>query len=151
MRSTRENQKTSSDPPDALAGVRNLHGRTRYRRFRFRLRHSANVSFQVVPFEYSYKRTEHFDKHCTRRGEFLCRTELEYEARADVFMTNKRRITTLQCRRPQGGIVRYDLFTKEFGVVGQNGFVVTYFLARPVSHGYPFNVCYFLAQCRRIF
>ena len=78
-------------------------------------------------------------------------TDVDYEAHADAFLTGRRRITTLQCRRPQGDILRYDLVTKEFGVFGRNGFVITCFPPHPKNHGYALNVCYFCAECKRIF
>lgn len=104
-----------------------------------------------MPFEFVYKRDEHFDKHCIRRGEFPCRTGVEYEARAEAFMTSRRRITTLQCRRPQGDTIRYDLFTNEMCVLGMNGFIITYFVVSKRYHNKRFNTCYFCTECKRIF
>ncbi len=103
-----------------------------------------------MPFEFPYKRTEHFDKHCTRRGEFSCLTESEYEMRAEAFLMSKRRITTLQCRRPQGDILRYDLITKEMGILGMKGFIITYFVVSKRYHTHRFNACYFCTECKRI-
>ena len=103
-----------------------------------------------MPFQFSYKRGEHFDKHVIRRKEFSCANEMEYEKRADAFLFTPLRETTLQCRRPQGDIIRYDLQTAEFGVVSR-GFVFTYFIAKPLNHGYASNVCYWYAECWRIF
>ena len=33
----------------------------------------------------------------------------------------------LQCERPQGDLVRYDPSTDEFGVLGADGYIRTYF------------------------
>lgn len=104
-----------------------------------------------MPFEFAYKRQEHFDKHCLRKREFPCATDFEYEALAEHFLGGPLGDNVLQCRRPQGDIVRYDTVTEEFGVFGRNGFIVTYFLARPANHGYPSNVCYMYVECWRIF
>jgi len=127
-----------------------LEGRVFVVCFRLRLGHGHNVSFIAVPFEYSWKRADHFQKHCLRDGDFACATDVDYETRADAFMLGRRRITTVQCRRPQGDIVRYDLLTREFCVLSR-GFIVTYFVPRPAVHGYRFNVCYLHMECRRIF
>lgn len=104
-----------------------------------------------MPFEAAYKRFEHYDKHCVRRGEFPGLSELQYEAHADAFLTARRRLTTIQCRRPQGDIVRFDLVSKEFGVFNRKGFVTTYFVAKPMYHGYHLNTCYFCHECRKVF
>jgi len=104
-----------------------------------------------VPFETVFERGEHYEKHCVRRGEFPCIDDVQYEVLADAFLTTGIRETIMQCTRPQGEIVRYDMITEEFGVLKTNGFVRTYFLAKPILHGYATNLCYFYAECWRIF
>jgi hypothetical protein len=117
----------------------------------FNLAIRPRYQFLAVPFEFAYKRQEHFDKHCLRRREFPCATDVEYEALAEHFLVGPLGDNVLQCRRPQGDIVRYDTVTEEFGVFGRNGFIITYFLARPANHGYASNVCYMYVECWRIF
>lgn len=65
---------------------------------------------------------------------------------ADGFLTGPRGPNTLQRKRPNGDIVRYDQSTDAFGVVSSNGTVRTYYVPDPAVHGYPSNLDYFNAQ-----
>ena len=65
----------------------------------------------------------------------------------------------LQCERPQGDLVRYDPSTDEFGVLGADGYIRTYFVAVPCAsmpsgtrdcHNEPTNLDYFRQECKRI-
>lgn len=73
--------------------------------------------------------------------------EQAYETRADQFMGGRRRMWTLECRRKNGDLVRYNLFTGEFGVLSHGGVIRTYFKPSPSVHRLRWNWQYFRAQC----
>src|SRR5438105_1271984 len=71
----------------------------------------------------------------------------DYDARADAFMTCDKRPSMLECRRATGRLCRYDRATDEYGVIGQDGCLVTYFKPNPAIHGKGTNEAYFRAHC----
>ncbi len=91
---------------------------------------------------------DHFKKHGKRLGIL---TVAEYQRRADVFLGGKRKITTLHHVRKQGDIVRYDIWSKEFGILSNTGVIRTYYKPNRATHGKPFHVCYYMAECNRTF
>jgi pyocin large subunit-like protein len=107
--------------------------------------------FPLVTFETATHRYGHFKKHVLQRKEFACADEYAYEALASAFLDSPLGDTTLQCRRPQGDIIRYDFVTLEFGIFGRNGFILSYFRPSTLNHFYPSNYCYFYYECWRVF
>jgi pyocin large subunit-like protein len=94
------------------------------------------------------KRPDHFKKHGARLG---IKSEADYEAFADKFLGGLRRFTTLECRRRQGDVIRYDWLTKEFGILSSTGRIHTYYKPDRRIHGKLLHICYFKAECKRIF
>ena len=45
-----------------------------------------------------------------------------------------------------GDRVRYDVITQESGIVTRDGYIRTYFIPEPSTHGYRTNLDYFLSQ-----
>ncbi len=92
-------------------------------------------------------RDEHFDAHGIELGAL---DELDYEAKADAFLSRPLGNTTLECIRPlDGARIRYDFTTQEFGIVSSAGFLLTYFIPNPREHGRVTNRAYFEAECRK--
>jgi pyocin large subunit-like protein len=48
--------------------------------------------------------------------------------------------------RPNGDTVRFNPTTDEFGILGRDGVIRTYYRTDPSEHGYPTNLDYFDAQ-----
>lgn len=89
---------------------------------------------------------DHYQRHAARLKIYNI---ADYVDRADHFCGGPRKVTTIQLKRSRGDIVRYDLWTKEFGILSTAGIVRTYYRPDPSHHGYPLNVCYFLVQAKR--
>ena len=98
-----------------------------------------------MPFEDRDDLLDHFADH---GQEFDVNIAQEYEMLADVFMFGVRGPNVEECFRPQGGFVRYDKVTQEYGVVNSRGFLSTYFIANPAVHKEASNLVYFLKRCR---
>jgi pyocin large subunit-like protein len=78
-----------------------------------------------VPFETPADLTDHFDKH---RGEFGALTEADYAALAEAFCCGSLGAHTEEhVRTTDGAILRYNRVTNEFGVLGSDGYIKTYF------------------------
>ncbi len=45
-----------------------------------------------------------------------------------------------------GDRIRFDVITQEFGIATRDGYIRTYYIPEPTSHGYPTNLDYFLSQ-----
>jgi hypothetical protein len=99
-----------------------------------------------VPFETSDDRDEHFDKHKREFDAGL--TAIEYESRADAFMSAKPVFYMTECVHVYGGRARLNLVTNEYALVDSRGFLVTYFIANPAIHGYQSNLEYHRSWCR---
>jgi pyocin large subunit-like protein len=100
----------------------------------------------AVPFRDAQDGEEHFEDH---KDEFPYVITLdEYLLRAETFLFGPRGATTEECRRPQGGLARYDRLTQEYGSVRSDGTIATYFFPDPAVHGYASNMEYFLVKCR---
>lgn len=91
-------------------------------------------------------RADHFQKHGL---EFRVRNEVEYEGRADRFLGGSRWRWTLECVRSNGDVVRYNLLTREFGVLGRGDVIRTYFRPTRAVHGEWSNWKYFRRECDR--
>jgi filamentous hemagglutinin len=89
------------------------------------------------------KLQDHFQRH---GGDFDAKTSTAYQQEADGFLTGSKPTGVLEKMRTNGGIVRYNPSTDEFGVVSKNGVIRTYCKPDPNVHGYPTNLDYFNAQ-----
>jgi hypothetical protein len=98
-----------------------------------------------VPFETPVERQEHFDKH---GGEFDgALTEEEYERRADAMIAGPLSYFLIECRHVYGGRARLNLITQEYCVTNRHGFLNTYFVANPMTHGKASNLAYHREWC----
>lgn len=76
-------------------------------------------------FENSALLSDHFRKH---RHHFGCTTEAEYETMADEFCGGVMDANTQEhIRSYDGAVLRYNTATSEFGIVGSDNFIKTYF------------------------
>lgn len=73
--------------------------------------------------------------------------EPEYESRADAFLGGPKKLLTLECKRRSGHLLRYNIWTKEFGVVTSGGIILTYYRPEKRIHKKLTNLCYFLEEC----
>jgi pyocin large subunit-like protein len=89
---------------------------------------------------------EHFDNH---KEDFGVATAEEYEIRADLFLGGPRASTALECVRSNGDMIRYVIFTDEFGVMSKAGVILSYYIPDPRWHGCPTKLDYFEQQCKR--
>lgn len=87
--------------------------------------------------------SDHFRRH---GGDFGATDALDYQRRADGFLTGRRATETLERTRPSGDVVRFNSKTDEFGVISASGTVRTYYKPNTSVHGYPTNMDYFNAQ-----
>ena len=85
--------------------------------------------------------SDHFTKHGARLG---IEDESTYLARADNFLGSPKGPTAHEFRRPwNDDLVRYNPTTDEFGVLGENGYIKTYYKPDPARHGFQTNGEYF--------
>ena len=102
------------------------------------------------------EKAKHFDKHVTRRREFPFTTPDEYEASADAFLTSPLDSTTTEeCYRTKrdgtvGDKVRYNRITQQFGVLGNDNVIRSYFKPDPARHGKGTNLNYFHDACNEV-
>ena len=87
----------------------------------------------------------HYQKH---RRDFPKMTISQYANAADQFLGGPRGVITLECRRSNGEIVRFNIFSQKFGVLTQNGRIKTYYMADRIQHKKLCNICYFWENCR---
>jgi filamentous hemagglutinin len=100
-----------------------------------------------VPFADSNECSDHFRRH---GSDFGAKTSGEYEALAEAFLKGKSSSTGLEYTRSQGDVVRFDPATDEFGVLGADGYIRTYFKPVPgVTHKRSTNLEYFRITCLR--
>ena len=86
---------------------------------------------------------DHYERH---GADFGATDAVDYERRADGFLTGQRNSDTLERVRENGDVVRYNPNTDEFGVVSKDGVLRTYFKPDPSVHGRPSNLDYFNEQ-----
>lgn len=87
---------------------------------------------------------EHFKKH---GPDFGVKTAKEYENLAVDFMTKQKPAGVLEKVRPSdGSTVRYNPATEEFGILGDNGVLRTYYKPSPEVHKHKTNMDYYNAQ-----
>lgn len=72
---------------------------------------------------------DHFTKHVLVQRDIMgVTTEAEYLEIADNFCGGVRDANTVEhIRSTDGAILRYNITTNEFGIVGSDGFIKTYF------------------------
>jgi pyocin large subunit-like protein len=91
-----------------------------------------------VPFETPDFLTDHFNKH---KAECGTTTEGEYAALAEAFCCGASDANTEEyVRTTDRAVLRYNRVTNEFGVVGNDGYIKTYFKPRAGRR-------YFLRKC----
>jgi len=93
------------------------------------------------------------DDHFLRHGaEFKALSAEQYEFMADFFLGSVRKLTTLECIRPGGDLVRFDQLSGEFGVLRKDRVIRTYYILFPgITHHMPSNIDYFRRQCAQRF
>ena len=97
-----------------------------------------------------------FDKHVTRGREFAYATADEYGANADRFLGEPLDPTTTEeCFRIKrdgtiGDKIRYNRTTQEFGVLGDDNVIRSYFKPDPARHGKGTNLNYFHEACNEV-
>jgi filamentous hemagglutinin len=90
---------------------------------------------------------DHFNDHGMEVG---ATTPQEYEQYASGFLTGPLQPSMEEgIRASDGSLLRFDNVTQEFGVLGSDGNIVTYFIPDPAIHGQPTNFDYFQQQLRR--
>jgi len=97
-------------------------------------------------FETTAKLVDHYGRHHVR---LHITTMVEYERRADEFCGGPRRFGTFQCQRKIGDRLRYNILTKEFGILTSAGRILTYYIPDRARHKKLFHFFYFIAECRR--
>ena len=88
-----------------------------------------------------------FNKH---GSDFGALTASEYENQAASFLSDPDNADVLQFTRKGGDIVRFNPSTDEFGVLGSDGTIHTYYRPNPQIHGKPTNLDYFYSQNGRV-
>jgi len=81
---------------------------------------------------------DHFQWH---GADFAVGSKEEYENLADTFLGGPKAPTAEECNRLGGDVVRYDPMTEEFGVLGTDGVIRTYY--KPVP-------CHTLPPAKRV-
>jgi len=104
-----------------------------------------------MPFTKGFKNQHELEFHFRKHGaEFGAMDKDAYLAMAGRFLGGPRSAATLECVRPWSqDRVRYDTATEEFGVIGRDGTIKTYFRPDPAIHGRPSNLDYYRQECRR--
>jgi hypothetical protein len=97
-----------------------------------------------------------FDKHVTKRREFAYTSADEYETYADSFNGGPRNVAeTEQCTRRKrdgtnGDQIRYNILTDEFGVLGNDNYIRSYYVPDPARHGKANNLTYYRDACLEV-
>ena len=102
-----------------------------------------NRSMPTKGFRTQADLRQHFYKH---GADFACATSDQYERLADAFLGGQLAADASECTRQNGGLVRYNEITGEFGVVHPNGYIATYYLLRGSA---PWRRMYFCQQCKK--
>jgi hypothetical protein len=92
---------------------------------------SASMSWQeaFMPFD-PLELADHFRKH---RADFNVSSDKQYEVLADRFLASPIKSTQMECVRQNGDRIRYDMNTRELGVISTAGVIRTYFKPRPCA------------------
>jgi hypothetical protein len=101
-----------------------------------------------------------FDKHVTRQREFTYATADEYETHADRFLGGPRDADTEECVRTKrdgtpGDRVRYNRVTQEFGILGNDNVIRSYYIPSPTlppprGHTKGTNLQYYRDACNEV-
>jgi pyocin large subunit-like protein len=106
------------------------------------------------------------NRHFVEHGaDFGASNAQEYEEAADAFLAGTMHVTTRECTRTKGDIIRYDQQTQAYGILDSRGIIRTYFKPVPCStisasarhairlsgrcHQYRDNFLYFQSECGR--
>ena len=88
------------------------------------------------------KLARHFSDH---GADFGAANAADYEAKADAFLNCP---LSADCeeriRARDNAMIRFNTVTDEFGVVSDDGFLLTYYKPDPAIHGEPTNYDYYL-------
>lgn len=104
----------------------------------------------------------HFEQHGT---DFGASNAQEYEQMADAFLGAPLSSTVHECRRRDGDRIRYNPMSQEYGVLGHDEMIRTYYKPVPCidvpfdirsdvaragkCHGYANNFQYFQQECKK--
>jgi filamentous hemagglutinin len=98
-----------------------------------------------MPYTNGFKTTNIRDDHWQKHPEFGLPSPASYESAADAFLGGPLPAGCHeQIRIRDGATIRYDPATGEFGVVGADNYIRTYFKPDPAIHGFRDNLQYFL-------
>jgi hypothetical protein len=120
------------------------------------------MPFKSKGFANTRQLSRHFIAHA---ADFKATKASDYERRADAFLAGDRANSVRECKRTGGDTIRFEVNTQEFGVLGADGFIRTYFKPVPCSilspsirrimklagrcHRFSSNLKYFSAECRK--
>lgn len=110
----------------------------------------------TLGFPTALERALKFNKHVTLGREFAYASAEEYEANADRFLGEPLvNNTTEECIRTKrdgtiGDKIRYNGATQEFGVLGNDNVIRSYFVPDPARHGMGTNLNYFYDACHQV-
>jgi hypothetical protein len=101
---------------------------------------------------------QHFSNH---HAEFPSLTEAKYGERADRYLGGPLDTNVLECDRTRpdgtrGAKIRYNTVTQEYGILGVDNHIRSYYIAGPKTptnprgHRFPTNLDYYNWDCRRI-
>jgi hypothetical protein len=93
-----------------------------------------------------------FHKHVTLGREFTYATRDDYETNADRFLgepkdTNTEEYVKIKKDGTRGDKLRYNRVTQEFGILGSDGVIRSYYKPNPARHGKGTNYDYYLDCC----
>jgi hypothetical protein len=97
-----------------------------------------------------------FDKHVTRRREFTYANPDEYETNADSFTGGPRNPADAEeCHRTKrdgtrGDQIRYNSTSEEFGVLGNDNIIRSYYVPDPARHLKASNAVYYQEACLEV-
>lgn len=96
-----------------------------------------------------------FDKHVIKGREFPFATATEYQMNADRFLGGPLDTETVECFRQKangtiGDRIRYNKVTQEYGILGNDNRIRSYYKPNPARHGKGTNYKYWQASCAEI-
>ena len=100
----------------------------------------------TVTFKHRYSRDRHFDRHGT---EFAAKTPDEYEKMAGKFKYDPLPSGVKECRRSDGGIVRFDPRTAVFGTMSKERRIHTYMVVLPPYPDGKTAESYYVGACKK--
>ena len=120
----------------------------------------------TVAYTLGFASARQLNRHYALHGaEFGVSNAAQYELLADQFLGRPKPSHVQECRRKRGDVLRFDPSTQEYGVLGGNQVIRTYFKPVPCvdvpaamrasvaqagrCHGHPDNLLYFQSECAR--